>query len=630
MWRKVIRMSLRTHFPPRLLLFGSLLLVVILSFTTVNLAAAQTSTLTNTVRTLDGKISVRLPQGWMAQDSAASIFTSVIAFGDNAASLQDVLNSLSRTTTNPNLTRINGVIAIVNPVYVSGLPSQMAISALLAGIVQDLELSGGTVLEQSSIMLGGQYGGSLIVARTPAANATGFVGVFQSGNEIFEVMIGASPDQSFNSNRQLLMDILNSIRIPAEAASVAAAPQPTAPPITQSTAAESDNIARTAGGEVSAVIPVGWVAQEFDVIGFTDMLAFGDRQATVQALINSITASGDFGVAGQGGVIGLLDPEALEGQAPNAVVAPLMQDLVSSIQGNEVTILEPASAHTFGGQYQGQLASISVGYIAVFVADDKVVVSIVVSDNPEPVRPALLGVLESVRVPAQAAADQQPAAQDQPAGGGIGGVLSASVPAQLALFRAQGEGMSLLLPENWITLDQFADQRVIAFGDTQAAAESRLASARPDLATPAPFSGIGGLMIAYNLSDLGLTPERANVTNVLNQLTANLEAQGFRVTEAVQPMTIGGMEGTVVVVEGAEVGFLGLAVFDDQLAYITATGVNKNDFAANRALLTQIVGSVQMPAAAEAVPVEEPPAQGLGGLGGLLGATPAPEATPGS
>lgn len=71
-------------------------------------------------------------------------------------------------------------------------------------------------------------------------------------------------------------------------------------------------------------------------------------------------------------------------------------------------------------------------------------------------------------------------------------------------------------------------------------------------------------------------------------------------------------------------------MFDDQLAYITTTGVNKNDFAANRTLLTQIVGSVQMPAVAEAVSVEEPPGQGLAGLGGLLAATPAPEATPGS
>jgi hypothetical protein len=90
------------------------------------------------------------------------------------------------------------------------------------------------------------------------------------------------------------------------------------------------------------------------------------------------------------------------------------------------------------------------------------------------------------------------------------------------------------------------------------------------------------------------------------------------------------MEGTVVVVEGAEVGFLGLAVFDDQLAYITATGVNNYEFAANRALLTQIVGSVQMPAAAEAAPVEDKPAQGIGGLGELLAATPAPEPTPAS
>jgi hypothetical protein len=209
-------------------------------------------------------------------------------------------------------------------------------------------------------------------------------------------------------------------------------------------------------------------------------------------------------------------------------------------------------------------------------------------------------------------------------------MLTGSIPAPLTLYRSQDEGLSALLPENWIILDHFADTNVIAFGDTQAAAESRLASAYPDLVAPSAFSGVGGLVIAYALSDLGLTPETADVTTVINQLAANLEAQGFRVAETAQPLTIGGMEGTVVVVEGAEVGFLGLAVFDDQLAYITATGVNKNEFAANRALLTQIVGSVQMPAAAEAAPVEDKPAQGIGGLGGLLAATPAPEPTPAS
>jgi hypothetical protein len=326
----------------------------------------------------------------------------------------------------------------------------------------------------------------------------------------------------------------------------------------------------------------------------------------------------------------MLAPAALQGQAPTAVVAPLMQDLVTSIQQEGVQVLEPSSAHSFGGLYDGQLTYTSGGYLAVFVADGSVIIGMSISDNPEPARQTLLGILDSIRVPAQAGADGQQAVQVQPAAGGLGGMLTGSIPAPLTLYRSQDEGLSALLPENWIILDHFADTNVIAFGDTQSAAESRLASAYPDLVAPSAFSGVGGLVIAYALSDLGLTPETADVTTVINQLAANLEAQGFRVTETAQPLTIGGMEGTVVAVEGAEVGFLGLAVFDDQLVYITATGVNKNEFAANRALLTQIVGSVQMPAAAEAAPVEDKPAQGIGGLGGLLAATPAPEPTPAS
>jgi hypothetical protein len=320
--------------------------------------SAQTTPLAQIARSLDGNISVRLPQGWMSQNTAASIFTSALAFGDTAASLQSIQNSLTGATdTVPGAAAlINGVIALVNPQLTAGLSSDLAINALLQGIVQDQAAIGGQVTEQQSLLLGGMYPASLIVVANQAQNATGIVVVFQTQLGIGEAMIGATPTLNYQTNRQLMLDVLNSIRIPGEAANSLPA-APTAIPQAQPAQGQTAPTTRLA----SIRLPEGWVSQQADVDGFSELTAFSDNPANMRMVLDLVANGGDMGAfRGIAGILGVVDLSQAGNAAPETFVAPLMAQLVASVQGESVQIIEAAQAHTFGGQYAGQLALTSL------------------------------------------------------------------------------------------------------------------------------------------------------------------------------------------------------------------------------------------------------------------------------
>ncbi len=391
---------------------------------------AQAPSLTHSVSTLDGQISVRLPQGWVARDAAGAFFSSVLAVGDTAESAQSVVSSLSGEGSTMTSARMNGFIAIITPQAIGGLPTNLALSTLLNAMIADSQSAGGRVLDQQSLYIGDQYPASIAVISAPSLQIKGIVGVFQAGLDIVEFSLGASPERSFDANQSMFAAIINSIRVPAEAEFVV---QPTHAVATQ--------------------------------------------------------------------------------------------------------VSEPTA-----------------------------------------------------------------------------------VPVTLETFRSSDQRVSLDLPTEWTVTDQIAGQNVLAYGDSPQAAQSRLASARPDLAEKAAITGNGGLVILYPAAQFSVNPQSPNLGPLMKQALGQLKASGYTATDAKSLEGIDG--GLYASIQGTEVGYLALIPFGDQIAYVTSTGVSSTAAQASDKALFAILGSVRVPAAPEST-------GGLGGLGGLGGSTnPTPTAPP--
>ncbi len=594
---------------PRSLHLALVLLLILVS--TVLPASAQSTQLTQIAQTLDGQISMRLPANWMSRNAAQSNFTSLLAFGDTATSLQNMIDSLTNpaTTTAPG---INGIVGIFTPQLLVGLPADMSISTLLNSMINSAQQAGGTVLEQQSLMIGGLYPGSIALVSVPGEQAKGYLGVFQAGANIAEFTIGASPLATFDANQQTIIDMINSIRIPAENGSslpptaVLATPIPVnpnpQPPVGGGGVVASDT------GIFSIRLPQDWTSQAEMVDSFADATVFGDSQASVQAVIDMIINGSDvnYNVTGIGGFVGAL---ALGGQAPDALVTPLMTQILNSFTGN-VTVVQPAQAHTFGGQYPGELAQLNRGYVAVMHSSDQLLLAILVSDNMDANQAQLTNLLETISIPAEQGQQQQ----NQPATP-VPPQPTQSVARVPQTFRSSDNQVSLVLPGAGVVLDHIADQQVLAYGDSDAAAQSRLYSAKPDLAPLTPLSGSGGLLIIYPMDRFGIDPQNPDLAPLMERALGGLT--GYTVEQASQPLDGGGVY--AVIASSGERGYLALIPFGDQIAYVTST-TTPADFDANSAILLDIVKSVRIPAVSEE--------SGLGGLGGLDSAAEAtPEAT---
>ncbi len=588
---------------PRSLYVALVLLLILVSAAFP--ASAQSNQLTQIGRTLDGQISVHLPANWMSRDTAATYFTAVLAVGDSANSLQAVINSLTSQTSATG-TGMNGVIGIFSPQATAGLPANTAMSTLFNTLISGAQQSGGQISQQQSLMIG-QYPGTIALVVNTGQNVKGYVGVFELSAGIVEFTFGASPVANFDANQQMFIDMINSISVPAETGSslpptaVIATPIPVnpnpQPPVGGGGVVASDT------GIFSIRLPQNWTSQATTVDSFTDVTVFGDLPASVQAATDMLINGSEtnYNVTGIGGILGAL---ALGGQAPDTLVTPLMTQILNSFT-NDVTIVQQPQAHTFGGQYPGELAQLNRGYVAVMRSTDQLLLAILVSDNMDVNQAAMTGLLETVRVPAETGNAPAPTAMPpQP-------TQSSGDTAQT--YRSSDNQVSLVLPGVGTILDHIADQQVLAYGENDAAAQSRLYSVNPDLAPQTPISGTGGVIILYPMSRFQIDPQNPDLAPLMERALGGLT--GYTVEQTAQPLAGGGLY--AVIASGTERGYLALIPFGDQIAYVTATTTPDRFGGDNEVLLLNIVESVRVPAASEQ--------SGLGGLGGL---DDAPEVTP--
>ena len=290
-----------------------------------------------------------------------------------------------------------------------------------------------------------------------------------------------------------------------------------------------------------------------------------------------------------------------------------MQQILGSLT-TDVTVTQPSQAHTFGGQYPGELALLNRGMIGVLRSQDQLLLVILISDDIATNQAAMTNLLESIRMPAEA---------NQPAPLPTQATVPTAQPPQpqptqssgdtAQTYRSSDNQVSLVLPGPGTVLDHMADQNILAYGENDAAAQSRLYSVNPDLAPQTPISGTGGVIILYPMSRFQIDPQNPDLSGLMERALGGLT--GYTVEQTAQPLAGGGLY--AVIASGTERGYLALIPFGDQIAYVTATTTPDRFGSDNEVLLLNIVKSVRVPAASE-----------KGGLGGLGGLDATPEATP--
>ena len=163
---------------------------------------------------------------------------------------------------------------------------------------------------------------------------------------------------------------------------------------------------------------------------------------------------------------------------------------------------------------------------------DQLLLAILVSDNMNANQAAMTSLLETVRIPAQ-----QGQQQNQPATVVPPPTQSAALVPET--FRSSDNQVSLVLPGEGVVLDHIADQQVLAYGDSETAAQSRLYSAKPDLAPLTPLTGSGGLVILYPMERFGIDPQNPNLAPLMERALGNLT--GYTVEQTAQPLAGGGV-----------------------------------------------------------------------------------------
>lgn len=394
---------------------------------------------------------------------------------------------------------------------------------------------------------------------------------------------------------------------------------PGRPPAQPPVARGNEQIAAPTTLSFSVRLPAGWGFQTLPGNSvYSTQLAIGDSAASLLAASQAITI-GQMQANASGLLGGVLqaNPTFWRRYAPDAAAAlPLLLQAVlmsyqveqqvgglGTYQGTIVTVSEPIT----GGR----------GYVAGFTANNEAIIAAVfaVPGNAfEQHQQVMLDIIESIRVPAENGAITQP----EPLGQGQG----RGRERPLTLFNA-GEGrLSIMLPDDYHIVDHVAQENIIAWGDEENAALSRLGAVRADLVERViPPEDVGGVVVLYTLESLDLTPETLDLAALMTNVLNGLENTGYTIEQPAEAFTAGESDGLFAVVRGAEHGYLALVHFDDKIAYITASVAN-NRFDDFSEMLSQIFRSVRVPA-------EEAPPQGRQGLGGLGGQNPLQPPPPG-
>ena len=373
----------------------------------------------------------------------------------------------------------------------------------------------------------------------------------------------------------------------------------------------------------------------------TDYLAFGDSAALVERTLLTLGGETPEGAAtGIGGWAAMLNQAfwRINAPSPSEQISAFLQAsmVASDVVGQQ--------AITIGGLYPGAVvlavdrASDTEGYVGAVQVGEQDVLVFIIGAGPSrefAANDALIqAIIQSIRAPAETGAQTStvvvpaftPAGQAAPTAPPLTTAAGQTgVSGDLIAYAMDGGVASIALPENWIVYDFLANENVFAYGESDEAALSRLATARPDLVSNAPLTGLGGLVILYDPVEAGIDPAAPDLAPVLDSLTSRLRGQGYEILEPGTDFTVGGHTGRFAVVRGTEYGYVALILYDGKLAFVTATGM-PDTFETNAGLFDRVIASLHVPA--EQSPAAGTQATPSGGIGGLGGTPEVSEKTP--
>lgn len=351
----------------------------------------------------DGSLSIMLPKDWVFEDQLAT--NGIVVFGENQAEAD---NRATFWLSN-QLVTVAGSGGFVAEIEWSSIPADPATFDLNAGFTGFLaNLSHSEAEPFQEITIGGQTPAIYTVITYPAQKT--FVGLIAFDLKL-AIVATSAPNATFEANRNLLLEIMQSVSIPA------GQPPSTDPGTTGlggtglggSTASTGQTVAAS-DSSLSVVLPDGWVSQDNMASG--GYFAFGENGSELQNRITFWESNQDITITGLGGIITLYDYANLGYTADTMDPVVTLDTFISNLS---LVTVQPTQTFNIAGVVASYAivewgASQGVLMIIPFQERLALVYASTTAANINADLAILLSVAETVRVPAETGG-----------GGGLGG-----------------------------------------------------------------------------------------------------------------------------------------------------------------------------------------------------------------
>ena len=614
----------------------ALLVPTVAPFNTNSLAFAQDDfDLEQVIATADGNLSVRLPADWVSMDNTGdenfSFFSSQLWWGTTQDAMNDRL-IYHRDGVGTTTAGLGGGVLLADEADFQAsfgyYPNAEELMDLLITLYTD---SGATVEAAEPTTVNGMSGQFTVVNLATVNEEIALLVLIDT--PVGTVLIISSGNVSNTSdNAGLLNAIALSVNAPAEATTTTSSSGTGDElPSFENLTAISDS-----GGAVSLQVPSGWLALDRDVN--VDGLYFGDSVEAINSRVESYNADESLPVEGVGGVIAVFSYAdiGLTGAAPANFPVEFLDSLMPDLTENGALVIFDLTDFTVYNGNQGaflglQSTADESGWMAMLTIDEeetavfmRFTTSTYASFESQYIEMA--GIIDTIRVPAEAGAAPAPTSLDAPTntntggdGGSLGDVFGngnstntgdtgntgslpdVEVPDGSQIYASNDSSLFVVAPTGWVVLDELASNNVFIVADSQEAINTRRANFLSD-GDPQPVVGAGVVMTRFNLDDLNIgSPVPANAAvDLVNSLLPSFEQDGGLVmfpTEQVYADTniqiamYGGLEST-----NLETGFQGVALFDKErtLVAVIATSADSSEFVTEFEILQTAVATVRV------------------------------------
>lgn len=353
------------------------------------------------VVTDDSVLSISLPAEWVFEDRRAT--DGLFLFGENATEVENravfwLSNELVEVSGS------GGFVAVVEwetiGLDASTIDLQVALTNFLG------ELGHSDAEEFQEVTIGGQTPAIYTVLTYPSQKT--FVAII-AFNEKLAIVTTSAPLATFDENRNLLLEVMQSVSIPAGEAPV----NPTGSTGLAGNPASAGQTVSASNGSLSVVLPEGWVAQ--DNVATDNFLAFGENADAASNRATFWQADASVQAVGIGGII------TLNAYADLGYTADTMEPI-----GTLDTFIESIGLITVQPSQTFNIAGVVASYAVVDWNNTRGVLMLIpfqeslaliyASTTPENLEAnldLLLTIAESVRVPATT--------PDNTGGSGLGG-----------------------------------------------------------------------------------------------------------------------------------------------------------------------------------------------------------------